>query len=306
MSTSNKPARGGQASSAWRTFKDRDEWIAAMLAAPDLSWRAQVIATRIALHHNVKTGQCDPSMVGLAAGCGVSENTVRSTIKVLEATGWLRVDRSRGHRRNAFQLLAPTLQTCCRVEPFKHAEGLPFKHVEGFDDSPTLQESEAYPSSTLKGNPSSTLHPNSEGTANLLEQRRGDAPKKRGTRSRSMRRRQTLWPDGFHLTDAMADLAADKAGWDQGRAFAEFERFENYHRSKGSAFADWEAAWRTWVSNGKRYDRERDAQQAPVIDQHGNPAGGFRPDREPFRRRSNTEFALMNMALRAQEEASNG
>jgi hypothetical protein len=305
MTSSNKPACAGQASSTWRTFKDRDEWIAAMLADVDLSWRAKVIATRIALHHNVKTGQCDPSMVGLAAGCGVSENTVRSTIKVLEASGWLKVDRSRGHHRNAFQLLAPTLQTCCRVEPFKHAEGLPFKHIEGLDGDPTLQESVAYPSSTLQGNPSSTLHPNSD-RANL-EQRRGDAPKKQKRIRSGMRRRQTLWPDGLHLTDSLAELASDKAGWDHGRAFAEFERFENYHRSKGSVFADWEAAWRTWVSNGQRYDRERDAQQAPVIDQHGNPVGGVRPaGREPFRRRSNTEFALNNMAMKAQEEASNG
>jgi hypothetical protein len=94
--TRSNSARAGQASSEWRTFKDRDEWIADILATPEkaLGWRA--------------------------------------AIKTLEKSGWLMVDRSRGRHRNTFRLLAPTLQAGCRVQPSKRVEGLanaqPFKN----------------------------------------------------------------------------------------------------------------------------------------------------------------------------------
>lgn len=36
-----------------------------------------------------------------------------------------------------------------------------------------------------------------------------------------------------------------------------FEAFKNHHVAKGSLFADWDAAWRTWVDNQVRWDTER-------------------------------------------------
>jgi hypothetical protein len=50
---------------------------------------------------------------------------------------------------------------------------------------------------------------------------------------------------------------AEAHGWDSSRAKDEFERFADYHRAKGSVFANWDAAWRTWVRNGIKFDSER-------------------------------------------------
>jgi hypothetical protein len=36
-----------------------------------------------------------------------------------------------------------------------------------------------------------------------------------------------------------------------------FAAFKNYHAAKGSQFADWDAAWRTWVDNQVKWDTER-------------------------------------------------
>jgi hypothetical protein len=36
-------------------------------------------------------------------------------------------------------------------------------------------------------------------------------------------------------------------------AACEFEKFADYHRSKGNAMADWPAAWRTWLRNADAY-----------------------------------------------------
>jgi hypothetical protein len=109
MSTSsNKPACAGQASSTWRIFRDRDEWIEQVLAC-DLTATAKIVATRIALHHNIETGRCDPSMIGLVKRTHTSDSTVRRAIKELEDAGLLAVDRTSGRYRNSYLLLAPTL-----------------------------------------------------------------------------------------------------------------------------------------------------------------------------------------------------
>lgn len=68
----------------------------------------------------------------------------------------------------------------------------------------------------------------------------------------SKRRRATALPDGFALDDSLRAYAEAKCpGVD---ADAEFERFCDHHRSKGSQFKDWRAAWRTWAATpyGKR------------------------------------------------------
>jgi hypothetical protein len=81
------------------------------------------------------------------------------------------------------------------------------------------------------------------------------------------------------------------SGRDLGRAFAEFERFENYHRSKGTRFADWRAAWRTWCSNGAKFDRERAQHQGgTVIDEAGNTIQMQPPARQPYRQRSHLDL----------------
>lgn len=38
---------------------------------------------------------------------------------------------------------------------------------------------------------------------------------------------------------------------------AETEQFLDHHRAKDSAFSDWTAAWRTWMTRAQRYASER-------------------------------------------------
>lgn len=42
-----------------------------------------------------------------------------------------------------------------------------------------------------------------------------------------------------------------------------FEAFKNHHTAKGSLFADWDAAWRTWVDNQAKWDAQRG--RAPAL-----------------------------------------
>lgn len=65
-------------------------------------------------------------------------------------------------------------------------------------------------------------------------------------------RKRTSLPDGFLLSEKMLAYAQSK-GLDPPRITREFERFCDHHRAKGSLFADWEAAWRTWVGRAADY-----------------------------------------------------
>jgi hypothetical protein len=70
------------------------------------------------------------------------------------------------------------------------------------------------------------------------------APKKRTPDPRASR-----WPDDFELDAEMIAYATDRGMNGPKHAADEFERFKNYHQSKGSKFVVWKLAWYTWVRN---------------------------------------------------------
>ena len=86
------------------TFKDRDRWLELLFAADDLSPGAKVVGGRIALHHNVETGQCNPAIGRLVLGTGISDSGVRRAIREMEIGGWLRVDRTLGRHSNSYEI----------------------------------------------------------------------------------------------------------------------------------------------------------------------------------------------------------
>lgn len=112
-----------------------------------------------------------------------------------------------------------------------------------------------------KRNVSSTVSETPPETDTESEQILGaDAP----TPIRKSKKASTAFPEGFALDDAMRKYAGDRgfAGVNVERMF---ERFSNHHRAKGSKFADWHAAWRTWVGNQVEFDAQRNAPQQRKI-----------------------------------------
>jgi hypothetical protein len=63
---------------------------------------------------------------------------------------------------------------------------------------------------------------------------------------------KTGWPLDFKLTPDLLKYAASK-NIDFLAAEATFIKFRNNHQAKGSMFADWSAAWRTWVDREHRF-----------------------------------------------------
>jgi hypothetical protein len=80
------------------------------------------------------------------------------------------------------------------------------------------------------------------------------APKSKPSRKKP----QTGLPDDFRPNDAGVE-AARAAGVD---LEAEVLSFRNWHQSKGSVMADWQAAWRPWVQKAVEFGRGGKAQSA--------------------------------------------
>jgi hypothetical protein len=136
MSTPTKPS----------TFLDRDNWIRAVLAS-DLPHVAVRLAVRIAHHLHVGTGRCDPSYAALAAGSRIAERSVYRLVALLEHTGWLGVQRTRGRHANQYMLLNPASPTT-GLNPAKAMTGLnPANPDSG--DNPTLPNRASNPANMV-------------------------------------------------------------------------------------------------------------------------------------------------------------
>lgn len=86
---------------------------------------------------------------------------------------------------------------------------------------------------------------------------------------KSRRKPARAMPDIFPMSEAMRDYA-EKRGYKveippcfafnksrPGPAQEMFTAFKNHHAAKGSLFADWDAAWRTWIDNQAKWDTQR-------------------------------------------------
>src|ERR1700722_19893749 len=68
----------------------------------------------------------------------------------------------------------------------------------------------------------------------------------------------------------------------------EFELFRAYHEAKGSAFKSWDAAWRTWTLNAKRYGlKPLPIDTTPFYKPASVPVNPTEPEPTPEQRREN-------------------
>jgi len=81
-------------------------------------------------------------------------------------------------------------------------------------------------------------------------------PKADKAKPKRAKKPETEWPEDLALTPDDRRFAEER-GY-RGRAADDlWQTFENHAKAKGLAYADWHAAWRTWVLNQVRYDGER-------------------------------------------------
>jgi hypothetical protein len=113
-------------------IRDRDRWIAAMMLDAELTARDQTILTRLALHLNLKTGRCDPSVGLLAMEVSIRgadpERAARRSLAKGERKGWIRRtsrhggDAKRQSQTNNYALIIPDWATTGKDCPVEQSE----------------------------------------------------------------------------------------------------------------------------------------------------------------------------------------
>jgi hypothetical protein len=99
---------------------DRFEWQRNVLANAELTATQKNILIRLALHLNIQTGRCDPSVRTLAKGAGVAERTVQIALAAAETLGCIRrnIGGGRGNT-NAYDLLTQPTERVNADAPFE-------------------------------------------------------------------------------------------------------------------------------------------------------------------------------------------
>ncbi|NIQ92409.1 MAG: hypothetical protein GWN93_26890 [Deltaproteobacteria bacterium] len=73
---------------------------------------------------------------------------------------------------------------------------------------------------------------------------------KKNIKKKKALKKRTQLPNDFEVTQ---DMKAWADTYGIADINAETENFRDYHVAKGSVFKDWNAAWRTWMRNSKRF-----------------------------------------------------
>lgn len=184
--------------------------------------------------HADDSGRCYPSNSRLCERTGLSERAVRQNVRALEAGGFLTVHIGIGQAGANVYIVRP--EGGQEMPPAGNAPGrkcTPPRHmvpVKGAPDAPK---------------PSGTIIEPSEDIAAPKSRRRPEVPL------------PANWtPNDKNISDAQARQFSAKEIED------EADRFRNHHLARDTRFRDWDAAWRTWLANSRKFARGGMAGQA--------------------------------------------
>ena len=220
-----------------------------------------------------------PKVETIASNCGISERTARDVISWLIGIGVVLVHRSENDTGGAralkidfarLECLSGDIPSRCfgQRKTLSKRSGAPVNRQRAH-----TERNGAHPESAYR--PGAPLHltgaPQHDDRQGAPSERRPLPPKepfkdqeKEPTKAPAARKatrdatnspapkkatRATQWPDGLVLTAEMIAYAVNCGMAGATQAAHEFERFENYHKSKGSKFADWKLAFYNWVRN---------------------------------------------------------
>ena len=176
--------------------------------------------------HADDAGRCYPSNSRLKARTGLSERSVRGTIRALECAGFLSVALGQGQGGANVYIVRPD-----------GAGGAPRQEVPPGTSRPTPRQEVPLGGAAGAPKPSGTIIEPSIETA-----------------SKSRRRPEVPIPDGWVPNDRNISDAKDRQFSEQ-EIHHEADRFRDHHIARGTRFRDWDAAWRTWLGNARRFAR---------------------------------------------------
>lgn len=206
---------------------------------PDLDPYERLVMLALADHAG-DDGTCYPSIARLCARTGMKERGVQTVLKRLAARGLVKVVPNAGrHGANVYVIPstpapdAPPAHDAPRTGCTPHHTH-PASHVVN-------------PRTPCGGTPAPDAP---EPSFNHQEP-------SLGPRARSARRKPEMplpenWcPSDRNITDAM------DRGFSQQEIDREALQFRDHHLARDTRFRDWEAAWRTWLGNARKFSNGR-------------------------------------------------
>ena len=185
---------------------------------------AKIVLYWLADHHNGETGQCNPSINRLAKCCEMSRRSVENHLQTLQDAGLIKV--SNKFREQGGQ--TSNIYTLCMI------------------DTPT-QNLRTPHAKSAQGD-AQKLRTMNLGTSNLGIEQDGDleipAPSKQ--------KRATSISEDWRLSERNIQDAKERQ-FTEKETNHEASQFRDYHLAKGSTFKNWDAAWRTWLGNARKF-----------------------------------------------------
>jgi DNA-binding transcriptional ArsR family regulator len=183
----------------------------------------KLVLVSLADHHNRATGLCIPGQASVGEQTCMSVRTVQRHLKSLESRGLIvRQARFRSEGRGRTS------------------------------DSYVLQGDNLTPKHQGKGDKSGTTKATNQDDQHdtVVVAITGREPE--GNRKIvSSRTKKTSVPSSYAPDEQLAEQISSK--WPKLRLDEEVEKFQDYHRAKGSKFVDWDAAFRNWCRNADKF-----------------------------------------------------
>jgi hypothetical protein len=191
----------------------------------------------------------------LATMLGITVRAVQRNLAALAERGHLAVTVTRGrHNPNVYRLILKKTTPASSFNPGKHDASDVLSTAENTTPASPLrgEKHDASDHKTRRWRQQNTTPASYRTIETTIEE------PLRGRSRASPRANRTRFPESFMLDDVGKQYAA-KHGFSTTDAERMFQRFRDHHLAKGSTFADWPAAWRTWVNREVEFKRANES-----------------------------------------------
>jgi hypothetical protein len=192
------------------------------------------------------SGNCWPSVAAVGQKARMSERNARRIIRDLEEAGFLSVVTGGGR----FGCSQYVVRNPDKMSP---GQNVP----PGQNQHETRTKPARNPDIAMSAEPSRTIKEPS------IEPLCISPAENVGGSDRAPRRKPEVpLPEDWVPSDRnLAD--AESRNFTRQEIDANAEQFRNHHISKGSRFRDWDAAWRTWLGNARKFERSTASRSGP-------------------------------------------
>lgn len=170
-------------------------------------------------------GECWPSVAAIARKARMTDRGVQKICARLCEIGWLQIDQSAGRRGCNLYRITPERGSPPNVVHPEHRSPPPRTPF-----TPTPEPRSPEPSFNHQEPSGDILPPKAKRQSPDMELPEGWVPSDKNTADAEAK--------GFTITEINHHA----------------EQFRNYHHAKGSRFRNWDAAWRTWLGNARKFN----------------------------------------------------